>query len=90
MNDYSSLERFRRDHRWAPGRMSAYLDGELDANRRDRMDRHVSECARCRRLLAGLRLVLDALHRLPAPEGGSDAAQLASSVLARLREPPPS
>ncbi len=68
--------------------MSAYLDGELDANRRDRMDRHVSECARCRRLLAGLRLVLDALHRLPAAEGGPDAVQLASSVLVRLKEPP--
>ena len=90
MSEFMSRERFRRDHRWAPGRMSAYLDGELDANRRLRMERHVRECAECSRLLAGLRLLLEALHRIPAPGGGPDAVQLAGSVRVRLRDPPAS
>jgi anti-sigma factor RsiW len=68
--------------------MSAYLDGELTASGRARMERHVSECVRCRRLLAGLRQVLEGLHRLPAPRGGSDPLELATSVRLRLREPP--
>lgn len=84
-----SRERFRSDHRWAPGRMSAYLDEELDANRRARMERHVRECVQCRRLLASLRLLLEALRRLPAPLGGPDSIQLAESVRLRLRESPP-
>jgi anti-sigma factor RsiW len=68
--------------------MSDYLDGELVASGRDRMQRHVSECPECRRLLAGLRLVLAGLHRLPAPNGGTDATAIAASVRLRLNEPP--
>ena len=51
--------------------MSDYLDGELAASGRARMERHLGECAECRRLLAGLRAVVDGLHRLPAPSGGA-------------------
>ncbi len=68
--------------------MSAYLDGELAAAGRRRLEHHVSQCRQCRRLLAGLRRLLDALHRLPAPSGGADALQIAASVRARLSEPP--
>jgi anti-sigma factor RsiW len=68
--------------------MSDYLDGELGSSRRTRMERHVAECPECRRLLAGLRRTLDALHRLPAPAGGTDALALAASVRLRLRQPP--
>lgn len=77
-------EGFRRDHRWATGRMSDYLDGELARAARMRMERHLGECAECRRLLAGLRRTVDGLHRLPAPSGGVDALQIAASVGARL------
>ena len=38
------------------------------------MERHIGECDECRRLLAGLRRMLDALHRLPAPRATADAA----------------
>jgi anti-sigma factor RsiW len=68
--------------------MSAYLDGELAAGRRIRIERHVGECVECRRLLAGLRLTLEALHRLRTPEGGTGAAQVAASVRVRLKAPP--
>jgi anti-sigma factor RsiW len=67
--------------------MSDYLDGELAPEDRRRMERHLDECAACRRLLAGLRGTLDGLHRLSAPSGGADALQIAAAVRARLSEP---
>jgi anti-sigma factor RsiW len=76
--------RFWRDHRWAPHRMSAYLDGELRVAGRARMERHVGACHECRTTVAALTLVIDALHRLPAPQGGGGATQIAAAVRARL------
>jgi anti-sigma factor RsiW len=90
MNELLHRARFRRDHRWAPGRMSAYLDGELPASRRSRLERHLVECSECRRLLAGLKVVLQALHGLPAAAGPADATGIAASVRRRLSEPPAS
>jgi anti-sigma factor RsiW len=66
--------------------MSAYLDGELAPGALERLERHVSECDECRRLLAGLRGTLDALHRLHRPSGGADAVQVAASVRLRLSD----
>jgi anti-sigma factor RsiW len=86
MSGLLDREGFRRDHRWAPRRMSDYLDDELALSGRARMERHLGECAECRRLLAGLRRTLDGLHRLAAPSAGIDALQIAASVRARLRE----
>jgi anti-sigma factor RsiW len=86
MEGFLGRLRFASDHRWAPGRMSAFLDQDLTARQRSRMERHVSKCSRCRRLLAGLRLVVAALHRLPAPPDG-DATRIAASVRVRLSEP---
>jgi anti-sigma factor RsiW len=91
MSDYFERVRFLRDCRWAKGHMSDYLDGELAASRRRRMERHVRECRRCRRALAMLRRMVSALRRLPPPTGGADARQIAASVRRRLGEgePPP-
>jgi anti-sigma factor RsiW len=88
MNELFYRARFRRDHRWAAGQMSPYLDGELGVMRSTRMERHVRECAECRALLAGLRRMLSALQRLPPPAGGADAIAIAASVRLRLDEPP--
>jgi anti-sigma factor RsiW len=88
MSEFFYRVRFRRDHRWAPVHMSGYLDAELASSRRTRMERHVTECSQCRRLLATLRQLLDALHRLPAPTGTAAALQMADSVRRRLKEPP--
>jgi anti-sigma factor RsiW len=90
MSDFLYRVRFARDHRWAPGRMSAYLDGELSPGPRKRMRRHAGECPECRWLLASLRQTMAALHRLPAPGGGADPVQVAASVSRRLGEPPTS
>jgi anti-sigma factor RsiW len=75
--------------RWAKGHMSDYLDGELPPSRRSRMEQHVAQCRKCHRVLAALRRMLGALHRLPPPIGGADAPQIAASVRRRLGEPPP-
>ncbi len=80
--------RFSWDHRRTPGRMSAYVDGELGSGRRLRLERHVRECEECRRILAGLRETLNALHRMPAPSGDSEPNQIVAAVRLRLREPP--
>jgi anti-sigma factor RsiW len=81
---------FWRDHRWAPDRMSGYLDDELTASGRARLERHVGECSECRRVLAGLRATLAALHGLPAGGGEVEAVQIATAVRARLGQPPES
>lgn len=80
--------RFKRDHRWAPGHMSAYLDGELASRLRARMQRHTAECAECRRILRSLRRMLGLLQGLPPASGKREAANLAAAVRARLHEPP--
>jgi anti-sigma factor RsiW len=80
--------RFSWDHRWTAGHMSGYVDGELRSRERLRLERHVGECQECRRMLTGLRDMLDALHRLPPPSQHREANQIARSVRLRLREPP--
>jgi anti-sigma factor RsiW len=85
MSKFVHRARFALDHRWAPGHMSAYIDGEIGSEGRGRMERHVGECRECRRLMAGLRVTVDALHRLPAPGGESHAVRIAESVRRRLR-----
>lgn len=66
--------------------MSDYLDDELSSGNRRRMERHVGECEECRRLLAGLRKMLEALGGLAAP-GSGDVRRIAASVRLRIREP---
>ena len=80
--------RFARDHRWAPVRMSEYVDDELAPPARQRMERHARECPECERVLAGLLALVRGLGRLPVPRGEVHAAQLAAAVRARLDEPP--
>ena len=79
---------FRRDHGWAPSRMSEYLDGELAGRARVRIERHMGDCPECVRLLAELRAVVQGLGRLSAP--GGDRARIAAAVRGRLGEPPAS
>jgi anti-sigma factor RsiW len=67
--------------------MSDYLDGELAAGGRTRMERHLSECEECRRLLDGLRRTVDTVRRLSARGEGVDSERLAALVLVRLSEP---
>ena len=67
--------------------MSAYLDGELAAAQRARLERHSEECRQSRGLLRDLRRMLDRLHGL-SPGGARAVPDIAASVRARLRESP--
>jgi anti-sigma factor RsiW len=87
MPGFRAHVRFAMDHRWAPEQMSAFVDQDLAPRQRTRMERHLAECRRCRRLLAGLRLVVAALRRLPVPREG-EATRILASVRVRLSEPP--
>ena len=81
--------RFTRDHRWAPARMSDYVDDVLPPADRARLERHVHDCPECERILNGLRALVAGLGRLGIPEGGVDGPQIAAAVRARLDEPHP-
>jgi anti-sigma factor RsiW len=78
--------RFRRDHRWTPPHMSAYLDSDLSAWPRARLERHTAECPECRGVLDDLRHMLALLHSAPAPEPVADGSAIATAVLRRLHE----
>jgi anti-sigma factor RsiW len=86
MSDILHRVRFWLDHRWAPRRMSDYLDADLSAGRRRRLERHVGECEACRRLLADLRTMLAGLRGLRSPSEEADAVQIAAAVRLRLGE----
>jgi anti-sigma factor RsiW len=88
MSNFSHRLRFMRDHRWTPGHVSAYLDGELASRARARLDRHVEECAECRGLLHSLRRMLGLLQGLPQPRTRPGGPQeIAAAVRRRLHEP---
>ena len=84
-----SRTQFALDHRWAPARMSDYLDGQLAVQRRVRMERHLDHCGECTRLLGDLRRIVTGLHRLPAaPDAAFDTNGTVAAVWARLSSPP--
>ena len=72
--------RLRRDHRWTPGQLSPYLDGELSAGARRRVLRHVDDCPECHGVLHSLRRMLDVLATMRSPE------PVAEQLVLRFRE----
>ncbi len=79
--------RFRRDHRWAPPHMSAYLESDLSAGALARLERHTAECLECRSVLDDLRRILALLRGAPRPQPLADGPAIATAVLRRLHEP---
>jgi anti-sigma factor RsiW len=78
--------RFHRDHRFTRTQASAYLDGELRADDRGRIDSHTHMCPPCARFMAGLRRTVSALGRLRNTE--APQVSVSDGVLARLRDEP--
>lgn len=80
--------RFRRDHRWVPRHLSAYLDGDLVDRSRARIQRHVQDCPECRGALRTLDRMLGLLQRLP-PVSSTEKPDIASAVRRRLHDSSP-
>jgi anti-sigma factor RsiW len=81
--------RSARDHRWAPGRLSDYLDGELGPRPLARIERHLAGCPQCLSALRGLERTLHAIRRTGASSPPEETPDIAAAVRRRLREPPP-
>jgi anti-sigma factor RsiW len=86
MNAHWHKLRFRRDHRWTPPHMSAYLDSDLRTQARARLEHHTAECRECRSVLDDLRQLLAFLHSAPPPEPVADGPAITTAVLRRLHE----
>ena len=54
---------------------SALLDGELDADAQEGLERHLAECSDCLRDLDGLKKVSDTYRELPAADLPEDFAK---------------
>jgi anti-sigma factor RsiW len=72
--------RFMRDRRFTGSRASAYLDGELDAAGRRRVEKHARVCPQCHQLIESLRQTIAGLMGLRSEPGG----EIADGVIARL------
>ena len=73
--------RFMREHPWTQAHLSDYLDGDLAAGERERVEEHVGVCPQCRRVLRTLRRTLESLTGLsPEPRPG-----VTEGVIQRLR-----
>ena len=77
--------RFRRDHRRTPGRLSDYLDGDLAARSRTRLEHHLRECPECLGALRSLERLLAVLRTVP-PVSEREPLDIASAVRRRLHD----
>jgi anti-sigma factor RsiW len=76
---------FMRDHLWTRRHVADYLDGELEGDAKQRLERHTHLCPKCRRMVATLLRTLEGLRGLRERPPGS-APRISDSVIARLRE----
>jgi putative zinc finger protein len=67
--------------------LSAYIDGELDAAERSRLEAHVSTCTDCRTSLDALRMTIADLKTLPEEEPTEQDSWALRSAIARARKP---
>lgn len=65
--------------------LSAYLDGELTAADRTRVDEHLPSCADCRATLGALRATLADLRALPEPDLPGQVSWAVRAAVARER-----
>jgi anti-sigma factor RsiW len=76
--------RYMREHNWTHAHLSDYLDEDLSADERERVEQHVGVCPHCRRVLRTLRRTLESLMELPVEPRPS----VADGIIERLRDEP--
>jgi anti-sigma factor RsiW len=64
--------------------MSEYIDGDMDAAGRARIERHAGDCPDCRDLLSSLQTMVATLGSMPGQAGGSVAGVVLAGVQERL------
>jgi predicted anti-sigma-YlaC factor YlaD len=67
--------------------LSPYLDGELDASDRARLDAHMTSCAECRATLIGLQATVADLRTLPEPIPTPQDSWALRAAIRRARSP---
>jgi mycothiol system anti-sigma-R factor len=68
------------------GRLSEYLDGELDPSLCDETEQHLGECAPCQEFLESLRRTVALLTRLPGEPLPEEMRAAMRQSLRRLQE----
>jgi anti-sigma factor RsiW len=69
------------DHEWSQRHLSHYVDGDLRARARRRLERHAAECPECSR---GIRAIKALLRLIPGLDGPSEV-RAPTSVFDRVR-----
>ena len=67
--------------------LSPYMDGELDASDRSRLDAHMTSCAVCRTTLTGLQATLADLKTLPEPTPTAQDSWALRAAIRKARSP---
>lgn len=68
------------DHQWSQEHLSHYVEGELPARARRRLDRHARDCVDCGRGLRAMRAVVHALQGLDGLAGARAPATIFDRV----------
>jgi len=71
-----------------PEQLSAYLDDEVDASERRRIESHLRTCSTCSATMTALRATVADLHELPSPEPSGQVSWALRSAVARARKAP--
>ena len=66
------------------GQLSDYIDSELSPRERRAIDVHCRDCARCKRMIVGLRRTVSLCRRAGSPRLPSRARARALANIARL------
>ena len=69
------------DHEWSQRHLSHYVDGDLRARARRRLERHAAECPECSR---GIRAIKALLRLIPGLDGRGEV-RAPTSVFDRVR-----
>ena len=68
------------------GRLSAYYDGEMDAEERRELEKHLGRCPSCARELGELRRLSELFAAVPMPQMSAGAMERLHSNLGSMRE----
>lgn len=85
-----SFLRKKPEHQWVEESLSAYIDGELTARERARVEKHLEECRACTENLATLRQTVTLVRELPLVRAPRSFAVRPAVVRAKPSLAPPS